>query len=83
MAAHSVSSSQNMLSAWEAWSMASPKYTEGACARKWKSFGTGSRAVTIGTLLHLAKENGFVPPWKMNGQAHASANGHAEQTATE
>ncbi len=78
MAAHATSSSQQMLTAWEAWSQASDKYVPGDCARKWKSFGTGSRAVTIGTLIHLAKENGFVVPWKMNGHARTSSNGVAK-----
>jgi hypothetical protein len=61
MALHSVS--DDLLGAWDSWSKASRKFAEGICARKWRSFGrfTGKR-YTLGSLIHWAKETGWVPP---------------------
>lgn len=51
------------LAAWEKWSQTSTKYQEGKCAEKWRSFKeTNSGApVTGGTLIELAKRNGYNP----------------------
>ncbi len=40
---------------WEAWSRRSPKYREGECARKWRSFESGG--VGFGTLIAMAKQD--------------------------
>lgn len=45
---------------WHNWSSASPKYNNRDAQSAWRSF-TGS-GVTIGTLIHLAKQNGYAPP---------------------
>lgn len=51
------------LSVWEDWSQGSTKYHEGDCAKKWASFNelNGGTPVTGGTLVAMAKQNGFVP----------------------
>lgn len=46
---------------WDEWSRSSPKYQEGVCERKWRSFNennTGEPA-TGGTIDHLARLNGW------------------------
>lgn len=46
---------------WEEWSRSSPKYHEGDCAEKWRSFNenNGGKVVTGGTLIALAKDRGW------------------------
>ena len=48
---------------WDMWSQKSPKYQEGACERKWRSFNEGNAGepATGGTINHLARENGYDP----------------------
>ena len=50
------------LDVWENWSRQSAKYQPGECAKKWESFGsyTGQK-ITWGSVVHLAKENGYTP----------------------
>lgn len=57
MALHSVDSS--LLGEWEAWSRQSSKFQSGECAERWETFHAGG-AVKIGTLIHFAKEDGWV-----------------------
>lgn len=58
MALHSVDDS--LLSEWDAWSQQSSKYKAGVCDRKWHSFKrTG---VSIGSLAHMAKSDGWTKP---------------------
>lgn len=47
------------LELWEAWSKDSPAWQEGACGAKWITFEPSE--ITIGTVLHLARENGWTP----------------------
>ena len=55
---HSVD--DTLLDAWDEWSKQSEKYKEGECHRRWLSFSKkGGRG--IGSLFHLAKENGWQP----------------------
>jgi phage/plasmid-associated DNA primase len=55
---HSVD--DTLLDAWDEWSKQSEKYKEGECHRRWLSFSKeGGRG--IGSLFHLAKENGWTP----------------------
>lgn len=56
---HSVDDS--LLDEWDAWSRQSDKYREGECHKRWLSFSKGGGR-TVGTLFHLAKENGWIPP---------------------
>ena len=46
---------------WDEWSRSSPKYQEGVCERKWKSFNEGNAGApaTGGTIDHLARLNGW------------------------
>jgi putative DNA primase/helicase len=46
------------LEVWETWSQRSPeKYSPGMCAEKWESFNR--KGIGLGTIFHLAKNNGF------------------------
>ena len=49
------------------WSATAPDFKASDCRTAWKSFKAGG--VTMGTLLHLAKQNGYVMP--KDGQAAA------------
>jgi hypothetical protein len=61
MALHSVDPSEDMLAEWDRWSQACPeKYSPGVCTRKWASFGRGG--ITLGSLLHWARQDGWRPP---------------------
>ena len=55
---HSVD--DTLLDAWDEWSKQSEKYKEGECHRRWLSFSKGGGR-GIGSLFHLAKENGWQP----------------------
>ena len=46
---------------WDAWSQGSRKYKKGECEKKWRSFGERSEIVTAGTIVQMAKENGYKP----------------------
>ena len=48
---------------WDQWSRGSVKYREGECARKWASFNetNGGEPITGGTLIAMAKRNGWTP----------------------
>ena len=54
---------------WDEWSRSSPKYQEGVCERKWKSFNEGNAGApaTGGTIDHLARLNGWSV--RINGRA--------------
>jgi len=47
---------------WDEWSRSSPKYQEGVCERKWRSFNeqNAGEPATGGTIDHLARLNGWV-----------------------
>lgn len=49
------------VSAWDVWSQGSRKYKHGECEKKWRSFGERSEIVTAGTIIQMAKENGYRP----------------------
>ncbi len=57
MALHSIA--DDMLADWDAWSRRSSKYEPGACKKKWSSFKKGG--LTLGSLFHWAKEDGWTP----------------------
>ena len=46
---------------WDEWSRSSPKYQEGVCERKWKSFNENNAGepATGGTIDHLARQHGW------------------------
>ncbi|MGB5768294.1 MAG: DUF3987 domain-containing protein, partial [Crocosphaera sp.] len=63
MALHSVDDS--LLNEWDKWSQQSSKYKPGECEKKWKSFSPNG-GVTLGTLAHLAKQDGWRFPFPKN-----------------
>ncbi|MDV3003003.1 MAG: hypothetical protein N5P05_004658 (plasmid) [Chroococcopsis gigantea SAG 12.99] len=64
MALKSVSDS--LLPDWENWSRGSSKYKPGECDKKWSSF-SADKGVTLGTLAHMAKEDGWQFPFSKSG----------------
>ena len=60
------------LELWEAWSKKSTKYEsagKNSCSAKWETFSAaGDGGVTLGTLFHHAKANGWVPPTSTTSQ---------------
>lgn len=49
------------LNVWDKWSRGGTKYEEGVCNDKWLSFSADNAAsVTMGTLVHMAREAGWV-----------------------
>lgn len=47
---------------WDKWSQLSSKYDAGCMGFKWHSFGKSANPVTLGTLIYLAEQNGYVRP---------------------
>ena len=74
MALHSVD--ESLLPDWELWSRQSDRYQPGECSVKWNSFG--GNGVGIGTLFHLAKQDGWIRP-KSTKNGRAASNGHARK----
>ena len=50
----------SLLSDWDEWSKQSEKYRDGDCQKRWLTFDKGG-ARTLGSLIHIAKENGWQP----------------------
>lgn len=49
----------NGFALWDDWSKTSDKYDPAMMQRKWHSFGKSSSVVTIATIIHHAKQNGW------------------------
>lgn len=50
------------VSLWDGWSRRDPKrYKPGECERKWAGFGNGQTKVHSGTIVKMARDNGWVP----------------------
>jgi len=58
MALRSVS--DDLLPEWEKWSQQSDKFEADECGKKWESFSSG-RGLTVGTLVWMAKQDGWEP----------------------
>lgn len=71
MALHSVS--DDLLRDWDDWSRKSTKWGEGACAAKWSTFSRNGN-IGLGTLIHLAKQNGWQPTAKPTRKAAATTS---------
>lgn len=48
-------------SVWDEWSRNDSRYKRGECERKWGSFNGSSTPITGGTIVQMAKANGYVP----------------------
>ncbi len=46
---------------WDEWSKNDSRYKPGECERKWKSFSGSSTLLTGGTIIQMAKNNGYIP----------------------
>lgn len=81
MALHSVSDS--LLTEWDNWSRQSQKYKPGDCDKKWKSFKSqGTKGIAIGTLAHMAQQDGWQSPFKSSGRGYSSGIGGRKQNPT-
>jgi hypothetical protein len=49
---------------WDTWSQQSDTYNETRQATAWASFTLGGKA-GLGTLFHIAKRYGYLPPWRL------------------
>jgi hypothetical protein len=48
---------------WDSWSQRdSKRYVPGDCGRKWTGFNGSATPLTVGTLVELAKQQGWTPP---------------------
>jgi len=54
-------------SVWDEWSQNDTRYKKGECERKWRSFSGSSDPVSGGTIIKMAKDNGWVPITQVNG----------------
>lgn len=50
----------NGIDLWREWSQKSAKYDEEGIDNRWHRFGKSNNPITVGTLIKLAKENGWV-----------------------
>lgn len=63
MAIHSATSgSAEGSSIWHDWASRSDLYDAQMTDRKWHSFGKSANQITVGTLIKLARDNGWSPP---------------------
>ena len=46
---------------WEKWSRADSRFHEGECEKKWNTFNGSALPVTAGTIVQMAKDNGWQP----------------------
>jgi hypothetical protein len=53
---------------WEGWSEQSHKHDQSNMERKWHSFGKSANPVTIGTLIHYARQGGWIMPVALAGE---------------
>jgi Bifunctional DNA primase/polymerase, N-terminal/Primase C terminal 2 (PriCT-2)/Protein of unknown function (DUF3987) len=67
MALHSVNDS--LLAEWDSWSQQSSKYKPGECEKKWRSFSENG-GVSLGTIGHMAKLDGWCFPKTSKGDRH-------------
>lgn len=49
------------VSVWDEWSKTDSRYHDGECAKKWKTFQGTQNPVTAGTIVQIAKEQGWKP----------------------
>lgn len=49
---------------WDSWSRNDPRYKDGLCEKKWRTFGSCPSPVTGGTIVQMAKDRGWKPSHK-------------------
>ena len=60
---HHTGGDESGLRIWITWSRSASNFDEEACQAKWATFGnSGGAEVTIGTIHHLAQDNGWLGP---------------------
>lgn len=57
----------NGVDLWRDWSAKSAKYDESQIDHRWHGFGKSNNPITVGTLIKLAKDNGWIEPVTMDG----------------
>ncbi|NJK64759.1 MAG: hypothetical protein HC921_20500 [Synechococcaceae cyanobacterium SM2_3_1] len=80
MALHSVGD-ESLLAEWDRWSRQSAKHKTGECEQKWKSFN--SSGISLGTLAHLAQQNGFPPPSPSKNPSNPPKQDHSKPPKSE
>ena len=55
---------------WDSWSRSDSRYHTGECEKKWSSFNGAGAPVTAGTIVQMAKDNGWQAPSKREFQAY-------------
>lgn len=48
---------------WDQWSKADSRYHKGECFKKWESFHGAATPVTAGTIVQMARDNGWEPAY--------------------
>ncbi|MGK7914119.1 MAG: AAA family ATPase, partial [Prochloraceae cyanobacterium] len=75
MALHSLG--EHMLPVWVQWSQQSSKYKSSECEKKWRSFSP-RKGVGLGTLAHMAKQDGWESPFKKQTEPNYSHQSHSK-----
>ncbi len=65
---------EDLLAEWDSWSQSSPKYAAGDCERKWASFKGGRKTAGLGSLIFMARQDGWRPPWERDGHAKTKSS---------
>lgn len=55
---------------WDNWSRADSRYHTGECFKKWTTFHGTSNPVTVGTIVQMAKANGWRPAFYSAGESY-------------
>ena len=71
---HEAGGNADGLVLWDNWSAGSPKWSPGVCAGKWATFG-GRNGITGGTIIAMAKANGWQQPTPVRLHRFSSFSG--------
>ena len=55
---------------WDNWSRSDSRYHKGECYKKWDSFHGSNVPVTAGTIVQMAKDNGWAPAYFERDSGH-------------